>query len=441
VSAVAHFFRRYRLAVIVLLILGIYAFEAHARRQFNPSPASQGDQSAYLAYAQLMHDSGYSFVGERNRMPVFTFLLSLIYRPGMTETQFLERAQAFNVNLSILLLFLLFLVFRKLFPPIYAVALLVITAFGVFLYRAPLVQTEVLFYGVSFGAFLLLARMLIAPRWWLAVVSGIVIGLAHLTKASVLPGLALWAVLFVAQSFWPRRTSDESQPRKLWQRFGMLLLVFGTFLGVIFPYVRTSKQLYGQYFYNVNSTFVLWCDSSEEGWVFLSALQEKGSLREFPPDQIPSAAKYWREHSVSQIVQRLAHGVGRLATQKAMWTSYYKFFVAFFLTAAILVARQPRRLVRLIGEKPFAAAFCFLFCLLYLLLFAWYEKIITDTRFILSIFLPFIFSASVLVLGLAQDRSLRLGTWRLPFAQLFAGILMALALIDAGYNAYRAFRG
>jgi hypothetical protein len=175
-GALKHFVRRHTLAAIVLAILVIYGCEAHARRQLMPTPAGLGDQGAYLAYAQQMSESNYAVIGDRNRMPIFPFLLSLIYRAGESEAQFLTRAQAFNVNLSIVLLLGIFFIFRRFFPPLYAVALLAATAFGVFLYRAPIAQTEVLFYSLSFCAFVLFWRTLVAPRWWLAILCGLTMG-------------------------------------------------------------------------------------------------------------------------------------------------------------------------------------------------------------------------------------------------------------------------
>ncbi len=68
----------------------------------------------------------------------------------------------------------------------------------------------------------------------------------------------------------------------------MLLVVIATFLAVVFPYIQTSKRIYGQYFYNVNSTFVMWCDSSTEGWNFLNAHGDKDQWRSLPPEQLPS---------------------------------------------------------------------------------------------------------------------------------------------------------
>ena len=104
---------RRTVALIVLVILAIYGIEAHGRRHEKPAPATLGDQDAYLGYARHMYESNYTVTENRNRMPVYPFLLSLIYRPGMTEDEFLVRAQSFTVNLSIVLLLLLFFIFRK----------------------------------------------------------------------------------------------------------------------------------------------------------------------------------------------------------------------------------------------------------------------------------------------------------------------------------------
>jgi len=436
--AATQFLRRRGVALIVLLILAIYGFETHARRRLMSTPASLGDQGAYLAHAQNMHESGYAYIAERNRMPVFPFLLSLIYRPGLSETQSLRQAQAFNVNLSIILLLALFLVFRKFFPPLHAIALLCATAFGVFLYRAVNAQTEVLFYFVSFCGFVLLLRMLIAPRWWLAALSGATMGLAHLTKASVLPALGVWIVVFLAQIICDFRARGDDRPRNTWRRPGMLLLVVATFLAIVFPYIQTSKRIYGQYFYNVNSTFVMWCDSSAEGWEFLSAYGHKDKWRELPSDQIPSFGKYWREHSIAQMAHRLTHGLRRVATQNAMPIGYYKFVVAFVVAGGILWLRQRQRARQLLAEKPFAAAFCVLFFLAYLLLYGWYDAIVNDTRFILSIFLPFVFAASLFVRKMGRDRVVAIAGWHAPFPQFFAGLLICLAVIDVLYNAARS---
>ena len=431
--AMMRFLRQRSVAIALILILTIYGFEAHARRRALSTPASMGDQGAYLGYARYMYDSNYTVVGERNRMPVYPFLLSLIYEPGLGETQFLRRAQAFNVNLSIFLLFLLFLVFRKFFPPWPAVALVAATAFGVFMYRAINAQTEVLFYFISFCAFVLLLRILIAPHWWFAALGGATMGLAHLAKASVLPALAVWLAVFAAQILWDFRRSGLVIG--VWRRVGMLLLVIATFLALIFPFIQTSKRLYGQYFYNVNSTFVMWCDSSSEAWNFLNQHGDKDQWRSLPPEQLPSFSKYWKEHSTAQIARRLLHGSWNLVTQNAMAIGYWKFMAAFVVTGAVFCAQQSGKVRQLLRENLFPAAFCILFFCAYFGLYAWYQAIVSDTRFILSIFLPCAVAASLFLLRIGRGRAIAVAGRRLPFEQFFPGMLIGLALVDAVYNA------
>lgn len=424
------FVRRHAGVFAAVIILAMYAVEAHARRHSQPRPAIQGDQGAYLADSVRMYQTNYAAPGERARMPVLPFLLSFIYRPGLTEPEFLERAQAFNVNLSIVLLALLFAIFRRKFATIYAVALLAATAFGVFLYRSVLVQPEVLLYTFAFCLFLLFARLLTAPRWWLAVLTGATMGVAHLTKASLLPALVLWVVLFAVQTFWIRN---------LGPRFVVLLLVIGAFLAVTFPYLRTSKEMFGQYFYNVNSSFVMWCDSWPEalGWLEVHIDQEK--WRALPAGQIPSPAKYWREHSVGDIAQRLGRGFRSLATQKAMGVGYYKFVVVLVLASAAASLVWPRRAREVIAQNPFGAAWAFLFCAMFVVLFAWFDTITSDTRFILMLFLPIVFSASTFLLAVGGDHTFSIAGRRLPLVAALSGVLLCLSFVDVLYNAWRNF--
>jgi hypothetical protein len=433
VPAAAPVFRRRTVALLVLLILAVYGFEAHARRREKSAPATLGDQSAYLGYARHLYESNYTVVEDRNRMPVYPFLLSLIYRPGMTEAEFLVRVQTFTVNLSIVLLLLLFFIFRRFFPPLHSLALLAATAFGVFLYRAERAQAEPLFYFVSFCAFVLLLRMFAQPRWWLALLAGAVTGLAHLTKASVLPALVLWAAVFAAESLWAFRSN-------YWRRLAMLALVLAAFLAVVFPYIQTSKRIYDAYFYNVNSTFVIWCDSSTEGYEFLSAHGDKDQWRALPADQLPSFRKYWREHSIGQMFRRIVNGALDLLTQNARAIGYYKFVIALLVAGAILCVRQRQRAREFLAAHSFAAIFCLFFFTCYFLLYAWYDKIINDSRFILSIFLPFLFAGTILVLRLGRDRVVSLANRQIAFEEFFPFLLLGLALIDVVYNAPSLFR-
>jgi hypothetical protein len=285
-----------------------------------------------------------------------------------------------------------------------------------------------LFYFTSFCAFVLLLQLFVRPRWWLALFAGVMTGVAHLTKASVLPALAIWAVVFGAGIIWTR-SADR------WRRLAMLGLVLASFLVVVFPYIQTSKRIYGSYFYNVNSTFVVWCDSSSEGYEFLKAHGDKTQWREVPPDQRPSARKYWREHTVAQIARRLWKGSLDLITQNARAIGYYKFVITLVAVGLSLCLRHWREARDVIVENPFAAIFCLLFLAGYFVLYAWYDQIINDARFVLSIFLPFAFAASLFVLRAGRGRIVSLARRQLAFEQFFAALILALAMIDVVYSA------
>lgn len=427
-AAATQFPRPRTVALIVLALLAVYAFEAHQRRQEKSSPAALGDQSAYLGYARHLYESNYTVTEDRNRMPVYPFLLSLIYRPGMSEDEFLHRAQSFTVNLSILLLLGLYFLFRKFFPPWPAIALLAATAFGVFIYRAGKAQVELLYYFVSFATFVLLLQMFVKPRWWLALVAGLTTGLAHLTKASILPALVIWTAVFAAQILWSYRGDP-------WRRLGLLALVVAGFFAVIFPYIRTSKRIYDSYFYNVNSTFVMWCDSSTEAYEFLSAHGDKDQWREVPADERPSFQKYWREHSLRQMVGRLLGGCRELVKKNIRAIGYFKFIIAVALTGLVLGALRLSQTREVLAANPFAAVFSLVFLTGYFLLYAWYDLVSNDTRFVLSIFLPFMFAGSIFVLRLGRNRTVSLAGRQIAFERFFSVLILGMAGIDLVYNA------
>ncbi|MGH8102589.1 MAG: hypothetical protein ACREIW_14940, partial [Chthoniobacterales bacterium] len=161
---------------------------------------------------------------------------------------------------------------------------------------------------------------------------------------------------------------------------------------------------------------------------------------DFPSDQRLSPAKYWREHSAAQIAGRFLHGLRTFATRSAKLAGYYKFVLFFLLSASVLSARRWALAGGLIKRELFAASFCFVFFFCYVLLYAWYDAVVTDSRFLLSLFLPFLFAASKLVLGLGEDRSFTVMRRRLSFTDLVAASLICLALIDVGYNVLRIGR-
>ena len=217
----------------------------------------------------------------------------------------------------------------------------------------------------------------------------------------------------------------------------MLALLLITCFAVLFPYLQTSKRVFGSYFYNVNSTFYFWCDSWEEAKAFSEASGDRLAAPSLPPEQIPSAGRYWREHSVQQIAARIAGGVlGRLR-HNARFDGYYKYAALLAIAAAVLAWRRREEGKRLLRSQPFLAAFLALFFSGYLLLFGWYEPLSGDARFVLLLFLPFTFTASKLISRLAGNATLQLAGRTIPVLSAIAAVLLVLATSEAIFNAVR----
>jgi hypothetical protein len=77
------------LAAVGLLVLGTIYWHGAARHlRLVNTDVTFTDQSAYLDYAREMHQSGYAFVGGRNRMPAYPFLLTLVFEEDLPQEDF-----------------------------------------------------------------------------------------------------------------------------------------------------------------------------------------------------------------------------------------------------------------------------------------------------------------------------------------------------------------
>ena len=259
-----HFLKPPAVIGLILIIAGLYWYGAVEQLARVNTNMNSTDQDAYMAYTRSLYKSNYTFIGGRNRMPVYPSLQSLFYRPDMTDEAFFTRGKYINLVLSLGLLAGLAFVFRQFFSWFHSLNLLLIVAFTVFIFKAGYFQAELLFYFVNFCLFLLMWRFLQRKSWRLAILTGIVAGLAHLTKASILPGLVIFIVLAGVKRGWvtlrSRHSSEDAIPTKFIHSplFGVLL-VGAFFLITVFPYINTSKRVFGHYFYNVTTTFYILC--------------------------------------------------------------------------------------------------------------------------------------------------------------------------------------
>jgi hypothetical protein len=380
--------------VLTFLVLA-YWFVAERRLLFINTVLGTANQDAYVEYARTMRETGYRYPGDFNRMPLYPFLLSLVWRPGMTDTAFFVQAKYFSLFLSLALVVGLAIILLRRFGAVPAVILTLIVAFGVFVYIAGWVQSEPLFYVLNSVLFLMMWRMLQRPTLRLAIGAGVVAALAHLTKASVVPGLAVFLVFAVARGGirWlgagQRGASKDSGAVQVL----LPLLTVAVFLAVLSPYLITSRRVTGHYFYNVNSTFYMWYDNWDQAIAGTKAHGDRVGWPEMPAEQIPSPAKYAREHTFVQAMQRVIDGAHEVMNNVYHSYGYLDYIVLFGAVLVLVAALRWRRALHLASENLVVILFMVVYFATFLLLYFWYAPIAAGDRLILALFIPLLVSS------------------------------------------------
>jgi hypothetical protein len=385
--------RRLLAGGLALGLLILYWYGAEGQLLFYNVDMGRTDQSAYMDYARQLKVSGYAYPGDFNRMPVYPFLLSLVLRPGMTDPQFFMAAKYLNIFLSIVLLALLAVIFFRRYSPLHALNLVLIVAFTVYVYKAAWVQAEVLFYFLNTCLFLLLWTLLRRPEILTAIGAGVIAGIAHLTKASLWPGLLVFGLTALLQgtaglvrnvrSKEPQFSKEGSPGRVL-----LIPLAGIVFLAVIAPYLRMSQRLTGHTFYNVNSTFYVWYDSWQEAEAGTKAHGDRTGWPDMPSSEIPSLAKYLREHTARQMVQRVVDGGQEVMDHVLSSYGYFDYLLVYGGLLILASVARWRKTRRLIAENSFFLFFVLSYFAIYVLLYFWYAPITAGDRLILALFIP-----------------------------------------------------
>jgi hypothetical protein len=368
------------------------------------------DQSAYMDYARQLRDSGYAYPGDFNRMPVYPFLVSLVLRPGMMDPEFFLSAKYLNLFLSVLLLAGLAVIFIRRFDLLAASNLILIVAFTLYIYKAGWVQAELLFYFLNTCLFILLWHLLQQPDYRTAVAAGLVAGLAHLTKASLWPGLVLFSLFAVlrgaAQLLGRARGKEPGVSEPGWRKSLLVVPLAGlVFLLVIGPYIRVSRQITGRYFYNVNSTFYVWYDSWEEAESGTKAHGDRVGWPDMPASEIPTFGKYLREHTAALILERVTRGGEEIMTRVLRSYGYFDYLLVYGGLLLVAAGLRWRRTRKLISENLLLLLFFVAYFSVYVVLYFWYAPITAGDRLILALFIPLLLVLSTGLRGLlGRDR-------------------------------------
>jgi hypothetical protein len=390
-------------AAFVLCVIAVYlvgAFE-HARRM--NTVKRRGDQSSYVQYAKDLYGNWMgrepAVAGDRNRMPLYPAYQALFYAPALSDDEFFQRGRVTSIALSVALLGLVAAVAAPALPRLGRISLTAVAAFTCFVFKAGYFQADLLYYTLHYAAFVAVCRVFTrqrrAARWWWATAAGLAAALSHLAKAAALPlvGLAVTALIVNGLT-----AHGAMRWRALGERSVAAALLVATFLLVLSPYLLTSKQRFGQYFYNVNSTFYMWYDGWGDAIKGTRAHGDREGWPRLPAEQLPGPMKYWREHSVGEIGARVAGGFRQMAID--LWAGFWalKFAVATLLATGYALWPWRSRARTLLGEHAALAGFALLYFAGYLTLAAFYAPISGTgvARFTLAVYLPLLYVAASL---------------------------------------------
>lgn len=433
---------------LIVILVGFSAYFRGIERMWPQNPLLTGkgnkgyDQSYYMEAAKGFAAGNGTLDRARSRMPLYSWIISRLYDAKLEPQALIQRYMTFNVILSVGVLLGVGLIIQRHLGPWWAVWITLVMALNVLLTKAILIQPEVLYYFTSFAVFIGMLQALSRTDWyWRQMIGlGLLTGVNHLLKGSALPMIAFFIMLLIGRSGW---IWFQSRPTTSWKLIALPGVFLAAFLSVTGYYMFHSVCWYGSPFYDPNSRYYLWAESPEE----MFSMQQTGlaytvpnlkppllddpDMKNFLPrwvpdekrraeleaqvratgrvdlvgewDILPGARKYFQTHSLGQTFTRLSDGVIEVARHNAAHLDGYgKYLIALSLGAFVFggmavvrsTTEERRAWLRSYG---WAAAFVLLTISVNYLLYAWWASVSNRNRFFLTIYLPMMFSAAVII--------------------------------------------
>ena len=436
------------LVCIGLAVFYVVAATEHGRR-VNTSKA-RGDQTGYLWDAENVYANWHGrqppvVIGERNRMPLYAGFLALFYHRDLSDPDFFEIAKKANIYLSLALLALLAVIFFRELPPLEATNLTGILAFGIFIFKAGYAQSELLFYFLMFVTFLgcwhLLRTSYSTARRTLVIAAGtgVTAGLAQLTKAAMLPFVGIFLVVYLGalvSRFTPGEQSRTGAPGDTSRRVVAAIVFAATFFAVLWPYLSTSKRVFGQYFYNVNSTFYVWYDDWAHASLGTYSHGDGVGWPTMPASELPSASRYLREHSFGQIAERIGSGFEDMGRKSARMYEYLPYLLLYLATLSTVLITRRAIVAKMIRSNLPLVVFLMVYALVYLFAIAFYYPTSgTGTaRFLLAHLAPLFFAISYFL----SRKPVHDAPWHVAGARItvrqFHLVVLAILTVDVAFH-------
>ncbi|MCI0709066.1 MAG: hypothetical protein L0154_02790 [Chloroflexi bacterium] len=377
-------FSSYRYLVGVLLVVfPIYFYGVY--RQWNANQDRQKvDQHAYIQYSKEIATE-FIFRGDHNRMPLYPALQALHYSSGESDEAFFREGKAVNVGLSGLMLIGIALLWWRIMGPLSATVAIILTMVFVYPPITPYFTVEVLFFALFLACLMLAGYLLVKPSLKLATGLGVLFGITHLAKGSILLLIVIFVLIYAMKALVEHRNIKRLGYHSL-----VVLAVVLSFLVTVYPYIADTKAVFGSYFYNVNTTFYIWYDSWSEVTQGTRAYGDREHYPDMPAEDIPGMAKYLCEHSVVEdIAGRFTYGFSKNFVDHTLRSyGYGKYILAYAILLAGITYQRPDRTWRFIKQHRWLVLYVALSFVAYQAAFAWYLPISSGKRFLLTLWLP-----------------------------------------------------
>ncbi len=354
---------------------------------------------------------------------------------------FFQKGKWVNVGITLGFLVLLTLVAGRFFRLSAALNLLLLGGLGALLPRAVYFQPEPVYFILFFLCWVVAMALLNANPLRLYLAFGLLCGLAWLAKTSIQPLMAGWFGVMAFRFIGPvlpgflKCQSGRWSPRN--HVIGCLIWALA-FMLTAAPRLSYAHEKWGRPFFAYPNVW-MWMDEFDgEGFKWMVEHPDKASLDAVPKADMPSAGKYFRTHTRDEAWQRLRDGFWDknaefLAPKRATrtdkgpkpWRQLLEWRGAFLggllalLGVTALLARRRKKPAKdeenappatvvsfdrasirpsaLITQRPSAqvlpvALFVVGTFLLHGILYGFYTPIGRGERFMLSLYLPLVFT-------------------------------------------------
>jgi hypothetical protein len=135
-----------------------------------------------------------------------------------------------------------------------------------------------------------------------------------------------------------------------------------------------------------------------------------------PVEDLPSASRYWREHTVAQIASRIGGGFWDMVDRSYQTYWYFKYLVLYLGITLAIAIRRWKDLREALRWYPARFVFLVLYALVYLFGIAFYAPVsgTGTTRFLIAHLTPLFF---ILSLFMTRNR-FRDTEWRIAGARV-----------------------